>query len=147
MHRVLCWLFYPPSQKATGVNPWMNARWVPSVALAKEGALRPSPSEVGYGRRRPEGSALRGVWRGATAVRPWGSTPTSFCIQSAEVRPLFRSNHVLCVAHPRWRPATQTIKLSGANPHVRVVPPFVLDRGFETHGLGLPMDCNYGRES
>jgi hypothetical protein len=37
--------------------------------------------------------------------------------------------------------------LSGANPQVRVVPPFVLDRGFETHGLGLPMDCNYGRES
>jgi len=47
-------LGYPPSQKATGVNPWMNARWVPSVALApglrsrsdcfggvgKEGALR-----------------------------------------------------------------------------------------------------------
>ena len=31
---------YPPSQKATGVNPWMNARWVPSVALAKEGTLR-----------------------------------------------------------------------------------------------------------
>ena len=35
--------FYPPSQKATGVNPWMNARWVPSVALAKEGALRRVP--------------------------------------------------------------------------------------------------------
>src|SRR3990170_4943346 len=48
---------YPPSQKATGVNPWMNARWVPSVALApglrsrtdcfggvgKEGALRRVP--------------------------------------------------------------------------------------------------------
>jgi hypothetical protein len=65
---------YPPSQKATGVNPWMNARWVPAVALAKVGALRPSPSEVGYGRRRSEGSALRSVWRGATAVRPWGST-------------------------------------------------------------------------
>ena len=67
-------IFYPPSQKATGVNPWMNARWVPSVALAKEGTLRPSPSEVGYGRRRSEGSARRSVWRGATAVRPWGST-------------------------------------------------------------------------
>src|SRR3990172_12642358 len=52
---------YPPSQKATGVNPWMNARWVPSVALAKEGTLRPSPSEVGYGRRRSEGSARRSV--------------------------------------------------------------------------------------
>ena len=34
---------YPPSQKATGVNPWMNARWVPSEALAKEGALRRVP--------------------------------------------------------------------------------------------------------
>jgi hypothetical protein len=50
-------VFYPPPQKATGENPWMNARWVPSVALAKEGVLRPSPSEVGYGRRRSEGSA------------------------------------------------------------------------------------------
>jgi len=38
---------YPPSQKATGVNPWMNARGVPSVALAKEGSLRRvSPYEV-----------------------------------------------------------------------------------------------------
>jgi len=34
---------YPPSQKATGVNPWMNARGVPSVALAKEGTLRRVP--------------------------------------------------------------------------------------------------------
>ncbi len=25
---------YPPSQKATGVNPWMNASRVSSVALA-----------------------------------------------------------------------------------------------------------------
>jgi len=78
--------FYPPAQKATGVNPWMNARWVPSVALApglrsrsdcfggvgKEGALRPSPSEVGYGRRRSKGSARRPVWS-PTAVRPWGA--------------------------------------------------------------------------
>src|SRR3990172_9789463 len=80
--------FYPPQQKATGVKPWMNARWVPSVALApglrsrsdcfggvgKEGTLRPSPSEVGYGRRRSEGFARRSMWRGATAVRPWAST-------------------------------------------------------------------------
>ena len=36
-------LIYPPSQKATGVNPWMNARGVPSVALAKEGTLRRVP--------------------------------------------------------------------------------------------------------
>ncbi len=37
-------MFYPSSQKATGVNPWMNARWVPSVALAKGvrfGGFRP----------------------------------------------------------------------------------------------------------
>src|SRR3990172_6862554 len=60
---------YPPSQKATGVNPWMHARWVPSVALApglrsrsicfggvgKEGALRPSPAHVGFGRPRAGG--------------------------------------------------------------------------------------------
>jgi hypothetical protein len=91
---------------------------------------------LGEGGCASEGSALRSVWRGATTVRPWGSTPSSFCIQSAEVHLLFRSNHVLCVAHPCWRPATQTIELSGANPHVRVVPPFVVDRGFETHGLG-----------
>ena len=37
--------------------------------VGKEGALRPSPSEVGYGRRRSEGSALRSAWKGATAVR------------------------------------------------------------------------------
>ncbi len=58
---------YPPTQKATGTNPWtpvgqslwrrtMNARWVPSVALsptlhssgdgvAKEGTLRQVPPE------------------------------------------------------------------------------------------------------
>jgi hypothetical protein len=40
---------YPPSQKATGVNPWMNARWVPSVALAKEGTLRRVPPYEGCG--------------------------------------------------------------------------------------------------
>jgi len=36
-------LLCPPSQKATGVTPWMNARWVPSVALGKEGVLRRVP--------------------------------------------------------------------------------------------------------
>jgi len=40
---ITSYLVYPPSQKATGVNPWMNARWVPSIALAKEGALRRVP--------------------------------------------------------------------------------------------------------
>src|SRR3990172_3080362 len=38
LHR--CVSFCPPSKKATGVNPRMNGRWFPSVALAKEGALR-----------------------------------------------------------------------------------------------------------
>ena len=41
--------FTAPSQKATGVNPWMNARWVSSVALAKGGCAS-------------EGSTLRSVW-------------------------------------------------------------------------------------
>jgi len=41
--------FYPPPQKATGVNPWMNAKWVPSVALAKEGALRRVPPDDACG--------------------------------------------------------------------------------------------------
>ncbi len=30
----------PPSQKATDINPWMNARRVSFVALAKEDTLR-----------------------------------------------------------------------------------------------------------
>jgi hypothetical protein len=48
--------FYPPSQKATGVNPWMNARWVPSVALAKEGTLRRVPPHEACGEvPRPPG--------------------------------------------------------------------------------------------
>ena len=42
-------IFYPPSQKATGVNPWLNARWVPSVALAKEGTLRRVPPDEACG--------------------------------------------------------------------------------------------------
>jgi hypothetical protein len=41
--------FYPPPQKATGVNPWMNARWVPPVALAKEGVLRRVPPDDACG--------------------------------------------------------------------------------------------------
>ena len=32
--------FYPPSQNATGVNPWMNAERVSDVALAKADMLR-----------------------------------------------------------------------------------------------------------
>ena len=38
--------FYPPSQKATRVNPWMNARWVPFRSLGERrvrfGGFRPS---------------------------------------------------------------------------------------------------------
>ena len=51
---------YPPSQKATGVNPWLNARWVPSVALAKEGALRRVPPYEACGEEpRPPGLRSR----------------------------------------------------------------------------------------
>jgi len=78
---------YPPSQNATGFNPWMNARWVPSIALAKEGRLRPSPSEVGYGRRRSEGSALRSMWRNAAAVRLLGLHADDFGGESETLRP------------------------------------------------------------
>jgi hypothetical protein len=41
--------FYPPSQKATGVSHWMNARRVPSVALAEEGSLRRVPPDEACG--------------------------------------------------------------------------------------------------
>ena len=40
---------YSPSQKATGVNPWMNARWVPAVAWAKGGTLRRVPPDEACG--------------------------------------------------------------------------------------------------
>src|SRR3990170_422657 len=40
---------YPPSQKATGSNPRMNARGVPSVTLAKEGTLRRVPPDEACG--------------------------------------------------------------------------------------------------
>jgi hypothetical protein len=46
-----------------------------SLALAKEDMLRPSPSGVGFGRRRSEGFARRSAWRGATDVSPWGLHP------------------------------------------------------------------------
>jgi len=69
----------PPSQKATGVNPWMNARWVPSVALApglrsrtdcfggvgKEGALRRVPPyEACRELPRPPGLSSRSYFGG-----------------------------------------------------------------------------------
>src|SRR3990170_8470110 len=43
------WSFYPPSQKATGVSPWMNARRVPPVALAEERSLRRVPPDEACG--------------------------------------------------------------------------------------------------
>jgi len=45
---IYVWLdIYPPSQKSTGVNPWMNARRLSSVTLAKEDTLwRVAPDEV-----------------------------------------------------------------------------------------------------
>ncbi|MEE8613296.1 MAG: hypothetical protein V3S85_04075, partial [Nitrospirales bacterium] len=62
--------FYPPSQKATGVNPWtavgqslwrrtMNARWVTLRSLGEGGYASEDSAEVSGG---------------ATAVKPWGST-------------------------------------------------------------------------
>ncbi len=29
--------FYPPSQRATGINPWMNAMWVTLRSLGEGG--------------------------------------------------------------------------------------------------------------
>jgi hypothetical protein len=50
---------YPPSQKATGVNPWMNAKRV---------TLR-SFSEVGYA-----SAGFAEASEDATAVKPWSFT-------------------------------------------------------------------------
>ncbi len=52
---------YAPSQKAKGVNPWMNARRVSSVALAKDDTLRRvAPDEAcgGCHGRKPAGLHL-----------------------------------------------------------------------------------------
>ncbi|MDI6821030.1 MAG: hypothetical protein QMD65_02500 [Patescibacteria group bacterium] len=49
--------YYPLSQKATGVSPWMNAKCGPSEARrTKEGALADSAEEI----------------KDITAVSPWG---------------------------------------------------------------------------
>jgi hypothetical protein len=51
-------VIYPPSQIATSVNPWKNARRVPSVALAKDDTLRRvAPDEAcgGCHGRKPVG--------------------------------------------------------------------------------------------
>ncbi|MCD6413375.1 MAG: hypothetical protein J7L54_04445, partial [Elusimicrobia bacterium] len=56
---IFIFYFYPPSQKATGVNPWMNAKRVTRCSLGESGyASAGSAEECG----------------GATAVKPWGST-------------------------------------------------------------------------
>ncbi len=46
---------YPPSQKTTGVSPWMNATVGPAVALAKVGASADSAEEM----------------KDTTGVNPW----------------------------------------------------------------------------
>jgi len=58
----LCRLFfYPPSQKATGVNPWMNAKRVTLRSLGEGGYASAGFAEV---------------CEDATAVKPWSFTPT-----------------------------------------------------------------------
>src|SRR3990172_12241755 len=70
---------YPPSQKATGVNPWMNARWVPSGALAKEGTLRRVPPYEACGEvPRPQG-------RGAPRLGAFASPSSLRGLQSVFV--------------------------------------------------------------
>ena len=54
------------------------------------GTLR-SLGEGGYA---SEGSALRSVWRGATAARPWGSTV--LCLRLSKLAP--RATECLCVS-------------------------------------------------
>ncbi len=45
---------YPPSQKTTGVSPWMNTTVGPAVALAKVGASADSAEDnEGYHGRKP----------------------------------------------------------------------------------------------
>jgi len=51
--------FYPPSQKATGVNPWMNAKRV----------ILHSLGEGGYA-----SAGFAEVCEDATAVKPWSFT-------------------------------------------------------------------------
>ncbi len=48
-------LINPPSQKTTGVSPWMNAGDGPAVALAEVGASADSAEEM----------------KGTTGVSPW----------------------------------------------------------------------------
>jgi len=51
---------YPPSQKATGVNPWMNAKRVTLRSLGEGGYASAGFAEV---------------CEDATAAKPWSFTP------------------------------------------------------------------------
>ncbi len=58
---LLARVLYPPSQKAAGVNPWMNARRLFFLAFAKENTLRRvAPDEAcgGCRGRKPVGLHL-----------------------------------------------------------------------------------------
>jgi hypothetical protein len=72
---------------------------------------------------------------------PPGKVLVSCIDENSQIQALDRTQPGLPIKKGRCRTMTQ------ANPRVRVVPPFVLDRGFEAHGFGLPMGCNNGRES
>jgi len=76
----------PPSQIATGVNPWINARWAPSEASAKEGTLRRVPPHEAWerccgrkavGLHRPLLSDVR-MFRSLTALPPGARTEKFF---------------------------------------------------------------------
>ncbi len=83
--------FYPPSQKATGVNPWMNAKWVSSVALAEEDTLRHAAHRLWPTGRRV---APTKCVEGATGVSPWGSTLSASMAQKTQGKP-FRMGPLL----------------------------------------------------
>jgi hypothetical protein len=60
---------YPPSQKATGVNPWMNAKRVTLRAYSAEVASATKAGSLGEGGYASAGFAE--VCEDATAVKPW----------------------------------------------------------------------------
>jgi len=65
-------IFYPPSQKATGVNPWMNAKRVTLRAYSAEVASATKAGSLGEGGYASAGFAE--VCEDATAVKPWSFT-------------------------------------------------------------------------
>ena len=69
--------FYPPSQKATGENPWMNARRVTLRSLGEGGYASAGFAELG---------------EDATAVKPWSFTVITTAIQ-LKVRRTMRYEH------------------------------------------------------